>query len=475
MRSPAWPFANHCPGIIFAAAKDGRRRPRTIVLLQRWQRLDRGGRPGGAQAEPGAVPVGAAGPGGRAVAGTDNRPHRAVLARPGQVAALLGSLALAGCDQGADSGAAAPAAPPPPKVTVAAPLVKEITEWYEFTGRFEAIDSVEVRARVSGYVQSVHFDDGGLVEQGQLLFVIDPRPYEAAVEQARAQLASAQASVDLATAELARAGELVERATVSRSTYDQRTQELRVAEASVEMAEAALRRAELDLAFTRVAAPIAGRISDRRVDLGNLVTGDPSATLLTTIVALDPLHFLFDMSEADFLGYQRAVERGLLPAARDQATPVQLRLPDEPDGETWPRPGTLNFLDNQMDVGAGTIRARAVVPNADHFITPGQFGRLRLPGSPQYEAILVPDSAILADQASKVVMTVGADGLVAPRVIRAGPSYAGGLRIVREGLGAEDRIVINGLMRVRPGVPVEAEPGEIAPPPAAAEPAATSG
>ena len=383
---------------------------------------------------------------------------------------LILGLGLQGCDGGADGSAAAANDPRPPAVTVASPLVKTITEWYEFTGRFEAIESVEVRARVSGYVQSVDFLDGQVVAQGQLLFVIDPRPYQAAVERARAQRASAEARVALAGAELARARELVDRETVSRSTYDQRLQEKLVAEAAVDMAAAALRQAELDLAFTQVRAPIGGRISDRRVDVGNLVTGDPNATLLTTIVALDPIHFVFDMSEADFLDYQRAVLEGVLPSARDHSTIIQARLPDEPDGETWQRLGTMNFVDNRVDAYAGTIRARAELPNPDHFITPGQFGRLRLPGSPEYEAILIPDSAIVADQSNKVVMTVSGDGVVEPRVIRPGPSYAGGLRIVRTGLGPQDRIVINGLMRVRPGARVDPQPGTIAPPELAAAP-----
>jgi len=374
---------------------------------------------------------------------------------------VISSLMLQGCEEREDGSATA--APSPPVVTVATPLVREITEWYEFTGRFEATESVEVRARVSGYVESIGFQDGQIAAEGQLLFVIDPRPYQAMVEQARAQQASAEARVELAEAELERARELVERQTVSRSTYDQRLQQKRAAEAALEVASAALRQAELDLGFTRVRAPIAGRVSDRRVDVGNLVTSDGS-TLLTTIVALDPIYFVFDMSEPDFLDYQRAVADGTLPSARDRSTIVQARLPDEPDGETWQRLGTMNFVDNRLDLSAGTIRARAEFPNPDNFITPGQFGRLRLPGSPRYEAILVPDSAILADQANKIVMTVNAENVVEPRVIRPGPSYAGGLRIVRRGLAADDRLVINGLMRVRAGAKVDPQPGEIAPP-----------
>lgn len=376
--------------------------------------------------------------------------------------AWLLPLLLLGCDSGANDQATAP--PPPAPVTVAAPLQKAITEWYEFTGRFEAVDSVEVRARVSGYVDEVAFADGEIVEKDVPLFVIDPRPYEAVVAEAEAALTSAKARVELADSELQRAEELVDRGNVSRSTYDQRLQEKRVAEAAVETAEAALRRAELDLGFTVVRAPIKGRVSDRRVDIGNLVTGDPNATLLTTIVALDPIYFTFDISESDFLGYQRAVKDGALPGARENSTEVQLRLPDEPDTETWPRKGKMDFVDNRIDENAGTIRARAELANGDQFILPGQFGRLRLPGSPEYEAILIPDSAIVTDQATKLVMTVNAENIVEPRPIRPGPSYPGGLRIVREGLGPDDRIIINGLMRARPGAPVAPEEGAIEPP-----------
>ena len=205
---------------------------------------------------------------------------------------------------------------------------------------------------------------------------------------------------------------------------------------------------QLNLDFTQVKAPLSGRVSDRRVDIGNLVTGDPSATLLTTIVALDPIYFTFDMSESDFLAYQRAVNRGALPSTRDNQTIVQAQLPDEKD---WPHSGTMNFVDNRIEPGSGTIRARALLPNPELFITPGQFGRLRIPGSNQYDAVLVPDSAIMTDQSNRIVMTVTEDGTVVPKVIRPGPSQPGGLRIVREGLTGDEKIIINGLVRARPG------------------------
>lgn len=375
------------------------------------------------------------------------------------------ALALSGCNEGGDNAESASASTPPPPVTVAAPLVQRITEWDEFTGRFEATESVDIRARVSGYLQAVNFSDGQFVEQGQVLFVIDPRPYEAAVAAARAQVESARARVDLADAELSRAGQLVDRSAVSQSTYDQRVQEKRVAEAEVSRAEAALEQAQLELEFTSVRAPISGRISNRRVDLGNLVSGDPNATLLTSLVALDPIYFVFDMSESELLAYQRAVASGELRSTRD-AVPIQVRLPDEPDTDTWPRAGTMNFVDNRVDPNSGTIRARAILPNEDLFLTPGQFGRLRLPASLEYEALLVPDSAILIDQSNRIVMAVGPDDTVEPRVIRPGPSRPGGLRIVRSGLEPSDRVIINGLIRVRPGMKVTPQPGVIEPDPA---------
>ncbi|WP_225767478.1 efflux RND transporter periplasmic adaptor subunit [Inquilinus sp. Marseille-Q2685] len=384
--------------------------------------------------------------------------------RPGRVLgtlAALGTVAfLAACNE--SSSTEGQSAPPPPPVTVASPLVKRITEWDEFTGRYEATATVEVRARVSGYLQSINFADGAMVKQGDVLFVIDPRPYQAAVDSAKADLNSAQARLDLAKVQLDRAQSLVAQSNVSRSAYDQAVQERRAAEAQVQQTTAALQSAQLNLDFTQVRAPMAGRVSNRRVDIGNLVTGDPNATLLTTIVALDPIYFEFDMSEADYLAYQRAVARGLLPSTRDNETIIQTRLPDE---QEWPHAGTMNFVDNQIDPGSGTIRARAILQNKDLFITPGQFGRLRLPGSNEYDAILIPDSAILTDQSNRIVMTVKDDGTVEPKIIRPGPTQPGGLRIVREGLTGQEKVIINGLVRARPGAKVTAQPGTIEPQP----------
>ena len=376
-------------------------------------------------------------------------------------AAVLGmALFLAACNE--SGGNQGQSAPPPPPVTVASPLVKKITEWDEFTGRYEATARVEVRARVSGYLQSINFADGATVNQGDVLFVIDPRPYQATVDSAKADLTSAEARLDLAKVQLDRASSLVAQSNVSRSAYDQAVQERRAAEAAVAQTTAALQSAQLNLDFTQVKAPMAGRVSNRRVDIGNLVTGDPNSTLLTTIVALDPIYFEFDMSEADYLAYQRAVVAGKLPSTRDNQTIIQTRLPDE---QEWPHAGTMNFVDNQIDPGSGTIRARAILDNKDLFITPGQFGRIRLPGSNEYEAILVPDSAILTDQSNRIVMTVKDDGTVEPKMIRPGPTQPGGLRIVREGLTGQEKVIINGLVRARPGAKVTAQPGKIEPAP----------
>ena len=367
---------------------------------------------------------------------------------------LVGAVALAGCEEGSDGRAGAAAAPAPPEVTVAHPRAERLVEWTEFTGRFEAIERVEVRARVSGYLNAVDFRDGQIVEKGQVLFLIDPRPFEVALQRAEADLASAEAQVRLADIEFQRISDLAESPAFSRAAYDQRMQEKEAAQASLAAAQAAMARARLDLEYTRIHAPVAGRISDRRVDIGNLVT---EQTLLTTIVSLNPIYFVFDMSEADFLAYQRAVLAGELPSTRERSTLVNVKLVDEDD---WSRQGKMNFVDNVVDQGSGTVRARAEFRNPDHLIAPGQFGTIRIPGSPAYEAILIPDEAIVTDQVQKLVMTVTDDNRIEPRVIRPGPTELG-LRIVRRGLAASDRIVINGLMRVRPGIQVTPQPGQI--------------
>jgi len=347
----------------------------------------------------------------------------------------------------------------PPAVTVSTPLQKEITEWDEFTGQFAAVDYIEVRARVSGYLTEIHFQDGQLVKQGDLLFVIDPRPYEATLAVARAQLGQSTAQMDLAQRQLERSAELRKKDFEPASSYDQRVSELKVAAAAVESAKATIRSGELNVEFTPITAPVTGRISNHLVSIGNLVSGGDSGntTLLTTIVSLNPIYFNLDMSEADFLAYQRASEKGLMKSTRDAAVPVALHLNDE---KGWPHQGQLNFVDNRVDRSSGTIRVRAVFPNPDFFLTPGQFGRIRIPGSEPYQAILVPDAAVVTDQSRKIVMTVRDDGTIEPKVVRTGPTYDN-LRIIRSGLTATDRIVIDGLVRARPGAKVTPQPGKI--------------
>jgi RND family efflux transporter MFP subunit len=357
-------------------------------------------------------------------------------------------------------GLAADPPPAPPAVTVSQPLQRELVEWDEYTGQFAAKEFVEIRARVSGYLTEIHFEDGQLVKEGDLLFVIDPRPYEATLAAARAQLAQGNAQVELATRQLERTAELRKKDFEPASTYDQRVSDLKVAAAAVESAKAAIRSAELNVGFSRITAPLTGRISNHQVSIGNLISGSDSATTpaMTTIVSLDPIYFYFDMSEGDYLTYQRATAAGTLGEARGNAPPVYARLTDETE---WPWKGQLNFLDNQMDRGAGTIRARATFPNPGYFVTPGQFGRIRIPASEQHIAILIPDGAVVTDQSRKVVMTVKEDGTVEPKVVRPGPMTDDGLRIIRSGLEASDRVIINGLVRARPGAKVSPQPGKI--------------
>ncbi len=377
--------------------------------------------------------------------------------------ALL-ALVLAACDSG-ETQQQSQQQQPPPSVTVAKPLVRELIEWDEFTGRFEAIERVEIRPRVSGYVTEVPFSDGAIVDKDDVLFVIDKRPFENAIAEAKATMASAEAQSELAKIERSRVERLRDSPALSQQQLDQRTQESLAATADRDAAQAALAQAQLDLEFATVTAPVGGRTSDARVDVGNLV-GENS--LLTTIVSLDPIYFVFDMSETDFLAYQRAVLSGELASTRSESTTVDVRLVDE---ETWEREGQMNFVDNVVDADTATVRARAVVPNPDFLILPGQFGRLRLPGSPFYNAILIPDEAIGTDQDRKFVYVVNDENKIEQREIRPGP-HEFGLRIVRRGLEADDRIVTVGLARIRPGMTVSVEDGTIEIPERFAEEAA---
>ena len=351
--------------------------------------------------------------------------------------------------------------PPMPSVTVAAPLAKKVTRWDEYTGRFEAIESVEIRPRVSGYIDSVSFTDGQMVKKGDLLFTIDPRPYQIAVDSARADVTKSRAQVVFTTADYERGVQLVDSRTVPVKDLEQRRANLDTARAQAISADAALRNAELNLEWTQVRAPIDGRISDHRVSVGNLVSGGQTGTtLLTTIVSTDPIHFVFDASEADYLRYSRLAAAGQRPSSRDVGNTVQVRLADE---QGWPHEGHMNFVDNQLNAHSGTIRGRAVFDNKDLFLTPGTFGRLRLSGG-TFDGLLIPDAAVVSDQAHKIVMTVGDDNKVVPKPVTLGPIYEG-LRVVQSGLAVTDRVIIAGLANpfVRPGSVVAPQAGEIKP------------
>jgi RND family efflux transporter MFP subunit len=342
---------------------------------------------------------------------------------------------------------AAPA-PAPPAVAVASPYVMRLSEWDEYTGRFEATDRVDVRARVDGVLDSIHFRDGALVRPGDLLFVIDPRPYEAVLDGARADVVRAETRVELATTDFTRGQSLFAIRGISQEEFDRRVQARKEAEAALIVARAAERVAALNVEFTRVRAPIGGRISQKFVSVGNVISGgQASSTLLTTIVAVDPIQFMFDASESDYLKYNRMNASGERRTSRDAPNPVRIRLLDEP---SFTHVGTMDFVDNRIDAATGTIRGRALVPNPGGFLTPGQFGRLQLLGSGEFEALLVPDSAILSDQSRRFVWAVGKGDIPEQRVVEPG-NLERGLRIVRAGLRRDDRIVINGMQRVRPG------------------------
>ena len=360
-------------------------------------------------------------------------------------AILIALLALTGCGESQQ-----PAfTPPPPAVTVAKPVQRAVVDYDEYVGRFVAVNSVEIRARVSGYLQEIHFRDGQLVKQGDLLFTIDKRPFSNALDQARANLELAKSNLAFTEADLTRGQQLVRDRTITEQTFDQRTQANRNAKASVAANEAAVRQAELDMQFTELRAPVDGRIGDRRVSPGNLVTGGitGNTTLLATIVSIDPIRFEFTFDEASYLRYERLAKGGKEMTAREGSVIVSLKLIDESD---FVHRGYLDFVDNVIDRTTGTIRGRAVFANPGSVFTPGMFARVRLPGSPSYQALLVPDVAIGAEQVRKYVLVVDAENVARAKYVTLGPVVEG-LRIVKQGLAADDRVIVNGLMRARPG------------------------
>lgn len=348
-------------------------------------------------------------------------------------------------------GAPQAAAAPAPVLTVAAPIARDVTLWDEYIGRFEASKAVEVRPRVSGAITAIHFTDGQIVRQGQPLFTIDPRPYRAALAEARASAASARSDLALARLELDRAGRLVEVEAVSQSEIDRLRARVNAANAALAGADARIAARALDVEFTVVRAPLGGRISDRQIDAGNLVSaGDAGGTLLTTINALDPVYFTFQGSEALFLKTKR--EGG------DKGAAVEVRLQDESDYR-WK--GQLDFTDNGLDPRSGTIRARASFRNPEMFLTPGMFGNMRLSTGQTARALLVPAAAVQTDQARKIVYVVGKDGMVAAKPVELGPEVDG-LRVIRAGLTPTDQVVITGYQFARPGTKAVTKTGKIA-------------
>lgn len=360
---------------------------------------------------------------------------------------VMATGALYGCSPKAE----APAQGAPP-VTVATPLQQQVRDWDEFTGRFEAVETVDVRARVGGYIQAVHFRDGQMVQRGQLLFTLDPRPAQAALAQAQAQVAQMQSQLTLARANLARSETLLASQAVSKAEYDSNKAAVDAAQANLAAANAAVRNARLNLDYTRVTAPTSGRVSDRRVDPGNVIAGGSSAgDVLTTIISGGPIHFVFDGSEAVLLKYLRE-------GGANQGATVNVRLQDE---STYKHTGRLDFSDNAVDTASGVIRLRAILPNADGFLRPGMFGSAQVAGA--YNALLVPDSAIGTDQARRTVAVVNADGTVTNKAVQLGPIVQG-LRVVRSGLAPTDRVIIAGLQRAaQPGSKVTPKNGKIEP------------
>ncbi len=364
--------------------------------------------------------------------------------------AVASTFVLSGCSSEATPSGPAQGTP----VTVAAALQRDVTEWDEFTGRVEAVESVEIRPRVTGYIESVNFTEGSTVRQGDLLFVIDPRPYRAALDKAAAELTRAKARAELARNDITRSEKLLAIKAVSQEEYDQRVNGAREADATVAAAQAAVEAARLDLEFTRVTAPISGRVSKAEVTAGNLVTaGAGAAPLLTTVVSIDPIYVSFEGDEQVYLKYTELARRGERASSRDAANPVQMGLANE-DG--YPHTGAMVFVDNRIDPRTGTIRARASFSNKDGYFTPGLFARVKLLGHNSYPAVLVDDRAIGTDQSQKFVYVVDAENKVTYRAVKIG-RLNDGLRIVQQGLAPGENVVVNGLQRVHPGVVVKPE------------------
>ncbi|KQP91049.1 hemolysin secretion protein D [Methylobacterium sp. Leaf113] len=366
---------------------------------------------------------------------------------------LLGLVATTG------AGPALAQAPggPPPKVTTAKPVVREIVETDTYTGRFDPVDIVDVRARVTGYLDKVNFTDGATVKKGDLLFVIDRRPYKAALDQAQAALVSAKARLNFSQTDLDRAQTLSKSGNISEQVTDQRRQASQTAQADVDSADAQLRQAQLNYDFTEVKAPISGRISRRLVTEGNIVITDQ--TQLTTIVSLDPIYFGFTVDERSFLKYQGSLGIGMGQTQKGKGVPILVALTGD---EKPTRKGTLDFVDNRVDNATGTVLLRATVENPDGFIKPGLFGVVSLPATKPYQGILLPDEAVSANQDKRIVYVVADDGTVSLREVKLGPKVDG-YRVIRDGLKGDENVVVNGVSRVRPGAKVTAEASTLPP------------
>ncbi len=361
------------------------------------------------------------------------------------VAAFVALALMTGCSKGAQK----PPAPPPPHVSVGQPLARDVTDWDEYIGRFQAPQSVDLRARINGVVTQILFKDGQDVSAGQALMIIDPRPYKAALEQAEAQVASARAALANAISVEERSAKLVVVQAVSKEELQNDQATVRTDRANLQAAIANADNARLNLSFCTVRAPVSGRASSRRVSLGDQVTAQN--TLLTTVVSLDPIWFTFDGAESFYLKYSREAQKGQRGSSRTSQNPVDIQLADETD---YPHHGRMAFVDNAIDPGSGTIQAHAVVPNPNHFLTPGMFGRARLLGSGNYRALLVPDETIVTDQSRKTVFVLGAGNKVVSRVVETGPEVMG-LRAIRSGLAPTDLVVLDGLAMLQPGAQVD--------------------
>ena len=360
------------------------------------------------------------------------------------MAAML--VSLAACDRSPGPGGPQMG---PVQVGTVSPERRVVTVWDEYIGRFEAVERVEVRPRVSGFLFKKHFEDGREVEKGDLLFTIDQRPFEAALAAAEARRDAAKARAIFAAQELDRSETLLDGPAGNRELYDQRLQEKAAADADVSAAEAEVRSAALDLEFTEITAPVSGRVSRDFVNVGNLVSAEQ--TLLTTIVSVDPIHFVFTGSEQDYLKYLRLAQEGNRESSRYAPNPVRIKLEDQ---DEYAVEGVMNFVDNAIDASTGTIEGRAEVDNADGFLTPGMFGRMRLFGREPFEALLIPDSAVQFDQSRQFVWTVDADGNAKMTFLEIGRLLDDGMRIVEAGLTPEDQVIVIGVMGVRPGAPV---------------------